>query len=95
MSPTRIDGLPPVMAWASGVWIWAMSHCRPDRLSLSVAGAFGRSPVGGPAALSSTPSTSLVAKPAVAETPSTRASLRAAARNVVDVEETTATPICG
>ena len=28
-----MDGLPPVMACASGAWIWTMSHCRPDRLS--------------------------------------------------------------
>jgi hypothetical protein len=43
MSPTTTAGLPPVMAWASGVWICRMSHCRAARLS-SVAGAFGRSP---------------------------------------------------
>ena len=46
MSPTTTDGLPPVIACASGAWICTMSHCSPDRLSLSVAGAL---PGSGPA----------------------------------------------
>ena len=38
MSPTTTDGLPPVIARASGEWIWFMSHCKPDRLSVPGAG---------------------------------------------------------
>ena len=51
MSPTSTDGLPPVIACASGVWICVMSHCSPDSESLSVAGAFGKPARGGPARL--------------------------------------------
>src|SRR5437764_11084794 len=38
MSPTSTLGLPPVIACASGVWIWFMSHCNPERLSPPVTG---------------------------------------------------------
>src|SRR5580765_1698568 len=69
MSPTRTSGLPPVIACASGVWIWAMSHCSPDSESLSVAGGFGRLPGGGPPSV--WPSSSLTANCAVAEALST------------------------
>src|SRR5438093_8288932 len=69
MSPTSTEGLPPVIACASGVCICTMSHCRPDSESLSVAGAFGRSPGGGPPA--ACPSSSLIANRAVAAALST------------------------
>src|SRR6266536_3090744 len=50
-SPTTTAGLPPLTACACGALIWRMSHCRPERLSLSVAGAL---PGSGQAAVSST-----------------------------------------
>src|SRR6266849_3923850 len=27
ISPTVTDGLPLLIAWAAGAWIWSMSHC--------------------------------------------------------------------
>src|SRR3954469_1159948 len=95
MSPTSTDGLPPVMAWACGVWICRMSHCRGDRLSLSLAGKLGRSPGGGPEAPSSEPadgSSSRDAKPLVDDTPSTRLSLDSADANDALSERAMATP---
>lgn len=91
MSPTRTDGLPPVIAWASGVWICRMSHCRPDNESLSVAGVLGISPSGGPAAACS--SGSCVANPAVDDALSMRLSLSRLARNDELSDRAMATPI--
>src|SRR4051794_23893331 len=48
MSPTTTAGLPPVIPCASGTWICRMSHWSGDKLSSSAAGAWGRSPDGGP-----------------------------------------------
>src|SRR5690242_3692951 len=64
MSPTTTELLPPLMARASGAWIWFMSHCRPERLSEPGAGVGGAMGSLAPAASSS----SLVANGAVATT---------------------------
>ena len=95
MSPTTTDGLPPVIACACGAWICRMSHCRPENVSVSLAGAFGRSPGCGPAAASRPPrgSWSFDAKRAVEETPSTRLPFPSLAANDVLFERATATPI--
>src|SRR5919198_5980582 len=100
MSPTRTDGLPPVIAWASGVWICAMSHWSPESESLSVAGEFGRPPGGGPASVDeesvadSTPE-SPVANPAVdAAFAMLEFSSRLSRNDGLD-ELAIATPICG
>jgi len=84
-----------VIACASGVCICRMSHCSGDSESLSDAGAFGRSPGGGPdASLASGWAGSRVAKPAVAETPSidVSAACRSAPKLGLD-ELAIATPI--
>ncbi len=94
MSPTTIDGLPPVIACASSAWIWRMSHWSPDRLSESVAGAFG-SPPGAASAKLLSCGDSRVAKPSVAAAPSTRESPSTPARNDGLSERAMATPICG
>ena len=90
MSPTRIDELPPLMARASGAWIWSMSHCRPDRLSLpgaGVPGAIGDSP----AAVSWS---RRVAKRALSTTPSTPELAASVARNESLLDRAIVTPIC-
>src|SRR6185312_16647023 len=56
-SPTRTDELPPVMACASGAWIWFMSHCSPE--SESLVGAAVVTVVASPCAESRLPSSSL------------------------------------
>jgi hypothetical protein len=92
MSPTTTEGLPPLIARASGAWIWAMSHCRPERLSLPGAGSgvTGSDAVAASAALraSATP------KDAVAAAASTDASAerRREEKSVAD-DETSATPM--
>src|SRR5438093_9956933 len=95
ISPARTAGLPPVMAWASGVWIWRISHCSGERLSASVAGELGRSPGGGPdaSALEAWSSLSLVAKAAVDAAPSTLLSLTTLARKFALADRAIATPI--
>src|SRR5436305_14316817 len=95
MSPTTTAGLPPVIAWACGVWIWRMSHCSGDSESLSPAGALGRPPGGGPFGSDDEPagSSSLDAKFFVDATPSTRLSLARAVENELLSDRATATPI--
>src|SRR3954468_19162881 len=85
MSPTSTARLPPVIACACGVCIWRMSHCSGESVSVSLAGAFGRSP---PPLLSlAAGSLPRDARPAVEATPSTlgvldhRARERAAVRS--------------
>src|SRR2546430_17045308 len=100
MSPTSTDGLPPVIACASGVWIWRMSHCKGDKVSLSVAGELGRLPGGGPLASGedspfTVQSLIFVAQALAADTPSIRLSVMRLARNAVLSGLAIPTPICG
>src|SRR2546430_17628995 len=100
MSPTSTDGLPPVIACASGVWIWRMSHCKGDKVSLSVAGELGRLPGGGPLASVedspfTVPSLIFVAKALVADTPSIRMSVLELAPYAVLSELSITIPILG
>src|SRR5919197_3890002 len=100
MSPTRTDGLPPVIAWASGVWICAMSHWSPDSESVSVAGEFGRPPGGGPVSadeesVADSMSETCVAKPDVEAAFAMLGFLSRFARNDGLDELAIATPICG
>ena len=92
MSPTTTNELPAVIAWASGVWIWTMSHWSPDSESPSVAGVVGTASEPEPPCA---PSFSFVANAPVAETPITFESLRSRfAAKVVLEDEASATPIC-
>ena len=67
-----------------------MSHCSPDRLSLSVAGVLGRAESAPAIALSS----SWTPKPAVDCAPAIRLSRSRLARNVELSDIAIATPIC-
>jgi hypothetical protein len=70
-----------------------MSHCSAERLSASVAGELGRSPVGASAEASQF-SSSFEANPAVDETPSTLLSFMSAARKPALSDFAMITPIC-
>ena len=94
MSPTRTELLPPVIAWASGVWIWAMSHWSGDKLSVSLAGAFAKAPDGASLAAGIS-SRSLTPNPRVDAAESIRGSFNTAAAKFGDPERAIATPICG
>jgi len=89
ISPTSTLELPPVMTWASGVWIWIMSHCSGVSGSLVVAGVFAGVVV--PSVAWS--SFSRTADRPVAAASAMRLSALTAARNVALVEVATATPI--
>jgi hypothetical protein len=91
MSPTRTDGLPPVIACASGAWICRISHCSENSGS-SVAGLFGNAESGAPPA-SACSFGSCVAKPAVEEAFSTRLSCSRLSRKDVLSDRAIATPI--
>src|SRR5437660_10656998 len=99
MSPTSTDGLPPVIACASGVWIWRMSHCKGDEVSWSVAGELGRLPGGGPlASREDSPFTGprliYAAKALVPATPSLRSPLMRLSLNLLLAELAITTPVC-
>ena len=95
MSPTSTAGLPPVIVCAAGALICCMSHWKPLKVSVSVAGGFGRSPGGGPASVADSTFGSCIANPAVAVTASTPASASNASRNDALPDFAIATPICG
>jgi hypothetical protein len=92
MSPTTTAGLPPVIAWACGVWICRMSHWSDENVSASVAGAFGRSPSWASELVSVTGLTR-DPNPAVDETPSTLLSRPIAVANDALSERAITTPI--
>ena len=94
MSPTRTELLPPVIACASGVWIWAMSHCSGDKLSESLAGEFGKPPASGPFATRLS-SRSLTPNPRVDAAASIRESLSTAVLKLGEFDRAITTPICG
>ena len=83
-----------MIACASGVWICVMSHWSPDRLSESVAGAFGN-PLGASAAADCSSPDTCVAKPAVEAALWIRPSATSFWRNDVLSDLAIATPICG
>src|SRR5712691_4007147 len=84
ISPTVTEGLPLLIAWAAGAWIWSMSHWL--EVSALVIGVV--------LALSTTLSSlRRVANGGVAETPSILESLIRLSRNVVLSELATATPM--
>lgn len=72
-----------------------MSHWSPERLSASLAGAFGRSPSGGPSASLSVATSCSTSTPnaAVDETPSIRLSRMSSPRNEVADDVAITTPI--
>ena len=86
------DGLPPVIACASGVWIWSMSHCRPLSESASVAGVCGRASF---APLSSVSGWRCSAFAPVEAAAATFESFSRAARKVSLDERAIATPMAG
>ncbi len=92
MSPTTTDRLPPVIACASGTCIWRMSHCSGENVSASAAGALGSGPSPG-SPESAAGSSSLEAKRAVDDAPSTRPSRPIAAAKPALSERAIATPI--
>ena len=94
MSPTRTELLPPVIAWASGVWIWAMSHWSEERLSESLAGESGKPPGSGPFGATLT-SRSLTPNPRVDAAESIRESFSTAASKLGELDRAITTPICG
>ena len=72
-----------------------MSHCiAKSGSAASFAGRFGRSPMGGPNAVSSVLSV-WIAKPVVEAAPETRLSRSTLERKAAESERAITTPICG
>src|SRR5947208_4078899 len=72
-----------------------MSHCNGENVSVSVAGALGRSPGGGPCASPPGSSFSLTPKLAVDDAPSTALSCVILLLNESESDRAIATPISG
>ena len=94
MFPTTTVRLPAVIAWASGTWIWVMSHCRNERASPHAAAAVVPADADVSTVIAST-ALVRVANPAVAVAPSTRRSSITALRNEALLERAMTTPISG